>query len=196
MKDSDIIENIKNKINLNKCLNRLYDNYYGSLERWIIQNSGQKADAEDVIQETMVSFIQIVQNEKFRGESSIKSFLYAIAKNIWFAKIKKQTADMKRAFLWNEDADEYVDEINNRILANENLKLISSVLENLGEVCSNILKKFYYEELSLIEILPFTNFENEQVLRNKKSKCMKALIEKLENNTSLKETIKQALKLN
>ena len=59
----------------------------------------------------------------------------------------------------------------------------------------SILNKFYYEDLSLKEILPFTDFENEQVLRNKKSKCMKALTEKLDQRPFMKESLYKALKI-
>ena len=34
----------------------------------------QGNDAADLIQETLVTFIDIVQQNKFRGESSVKSF--------------------------------------------------------------------------------------------------------------------------
>jgi RNA polymerase sigma factor (sigma-70 family) len=195
LKDLEIVENIEKNTNLNACIQSLYKDHYGLLENFVIKNGGRKEDGEDVVQETMVTFIQIIQEGKYRKEANLKSFLYAITKNIWFTKLKKLKAELQRGSIWIEKSAEYDDDINESIKKKESLGLIMSVLDNLGEVCSNILKRFYYEELSLIEILPFTNFENEQVLRNKKSKCMKTLMENLEKNTQLKSALNQALKL-
>jgi RNA polymerase sigma factor (sigma-70 family) len=195
LKDLEIIENIEKNKNLNACIQSLYKDYYLMLERLVLNHSGQKEDGEDVAQETMVTFIQIIQAGKYRKEANLKSFIYAIAKNIWFTKLKKQNAEIQRQNMWVENSDKFEEDINDNLKKKESLMLIMSVLDSLGEVCSNILKRFYYEELSLNEILPYTNFENEQVLRNKKSKCMKTLMENLEENLTLKTALKHALKL-
>ncbi|MCP9764694.1 RNA polymerase sigma factor [Lacihabitans soyangensis] len=194
-RENDIIEKIKNNIEINACLKYLYKEYYGFLERMVLNNSGSKEDAEDVIQEVFLAVLQIIQNDKFKGESSLKSFLYAVAKNIWLVKIKKQKAEHKRLNIWIEENPEFDADINDQIKKNEALELISDVLGSLGTVCKDILSRFYYENLSLKEILPFTEFENEQVLRNKKSKCMKALTEKLEQKPFMRESLYKALKI-
>lgn len=195
MSEKQIIDNISENLEMNACVRHLYKEYYGFLERMVMTNNGRKEDGEDVVQETMVAFVQLVQNGKYREEASLKSFLYAIAKNIWFVKLRKQKAENQRANIWIEDKSEFEEDINAQIKKNESISLILGVLDSLGEVCSKILKLFYYEDLSLKEILPQTNFENEQVLRNKKSKCMKSLMEGLESNFSLKEALNHALKL-
>ncbi len=194
-RENDIIEKIKNNIEINACLKYLYKEYYGFLERMVLNNSGSKEDAEDVIQEVFLAVLQIIQNDKFKGESSLKSFLYSVAKNIWLVKIKKQKAEHKRVNIWIEDNPEFDSDINDQIKKNEALELISDVLGSLGTVCKDILSRFYYENLSLKEILPFTEFDNEQVLRNKKSKCMKALNEKLEQKPFMRESLYKALKI-
>jgi RNA polymerase sigma factor (sigma-70 family) len=194
-RENDIIEKIKNNIEINACLKYLYKEHYGFLERMVLNNSGSKEDAEDVIQEVFLAVLQIIQNDKFKGESSLKSFLYAVAKNIWLVKIKKQKAEHRRVNIWIEENPEFDTDINDQIKKNEALELISDVLGSLGTVCKDILSRFYYENLSLKEILPFTEFDNEQVLRNKKSKCMKALTEKLEQKPLMKESLYKALKI-
>ncbi|MCP9768447.1 RNA polymerase sigma factor [Lacihabitans sp. LS3-19] len=194
-KENDVIEKIRKNIDINTCLKYLYKEFYSFLERMVLNNSGTREDAEDVIQETFLAVLQIIQNDKFKGESSLKSFLYSVAKNIWLVKIKKQNAERNRANIWIEDKPEFEADINEQIKKNEALELISNVLDSLGSVCKNILNKYYYENLSLKEILPFTDFENEQVLRNKKSKCMKTLTEKLEQHPKMKESLYKALKI-
>jgi RNA polymerase sigma factor (sigma-70 family) len=194
-KEKEILLKLKSNSELNTCLQYLYKEYFGFLEGMILNNSGSKEDAEDVIQETFVAFIQIIQNDKFKGESSLKSFLYAVAKNIWLGKLKKYKAEFKRANIWLESNPKFEEDIQEQLSKNEALSLISNVFSTLGSVCQVILQKFYYEELPLKEILAFTDFENEQVLRNKKAKCMKSLTEKLNQKTDLKESLYKALRI-
>ena len=189
----EIISNIKTNQNLNQSVKYLYEQYYGLLEKYVLKNSGSKEDAEDVIQETMVAFIDMVQREKYRGESEIGTFLYAIARNIWLGKIRKNSADNNRNELWANEIMGFESDITFQIEKQESLKVIENLFSSIGETCKKILTMFYYQEASMKEILLEVNFENEQVLRNKKSKCMKALTDKIEINPKLSEYLKKAL---
>jgi RNA polymerase sigma factor (sigma-70 family) len=60
------------------------------LENYVLNNNGSRDDAADVIQETIVAFIEIVEQGKFRGDSSIKSFLFAITRNVWLTELRKK----------------------------------------------------------------------------------------------------------
>lgn len=189
----ELVSNIKNVQKLNQTVQYLYKQYYGLLEKYVCNNSGSKEDAEDVIQETMVAFIDMVQREKFRGESEIGTFLYAIARNIWLGKIRKNNADNNRNELWASEIISYEADISDQIEKQESLKVIENLFSSIGDTCKKILTMFYYQEASMKEILLEVNFENEQVLRNKKSKCMKALTEKIEINPKLSAYLKKAL---
>ncbi len=66
-----------------------------------------------------------------------------------------------------------------------------NVFEMLGTSCKKILTLFYYENLSMKEIVEQTDYDNEQVIRNKKHKCLKALTTLVKRNTSIIETLKE-----
>ena len=67
------------------------------------------------------------------------------------------------------------------------------VMDELGETCKKILLLYYYENQSMKEILTSLNYENEQVVRNKKYKCLKRLEELLASNKSLYHQLKNLL---
>jgi DNA-directed RNA polymerase specialized sigma subunit len=67
------------------------------------------------------------------------------------------------------------------------------VVEQLGDTCKKILVMFYYENLSMKEILSSLEYENEQVVRNKKYKCLKQLEQMITSNPSLTQTLKNIL---
>lgn len=67
------------------------------------------------------------------------------------------------------------------------------VVGELGETCRKILLLFYYENMSMKEILDVTDYETEQVVRNKKYKCLKQLEQMIMEKPFLKETLKNLL---
>jgi DNA-directed RNA polymerase specialized sigma subunit len=79
------------------------------------------------------------------------------------------------------------------ISGRESRKQIMEIVERLGETCKEILLAVYYENLSMKDILSRLDFENEQVVRNKKYKCLKQLERMLIENPSIASTLKSAL---
>ena len=68
-----------------------------------------------------------------------------------------------------------------------------TLFEKLGEKCNQILTYFYYNNYSMKEILERMDYGNEQVLRNKKYKCLKTLINLVNSSPAIKENLKTAL---
>ncbi len=74
--DLELIAAIKTGNDIDSAVGFIYQNHYRSLENYVLTNSGNEMDAEDVIQEVLVVFIDIIQTDKYRSEASVRSFLY------------------------------------------------------------------------------------------------------------------------
>ena len=94
--NKDLILAIKSGKNIDEAISFIYKTYYGLLENIVLSNHGNKADAEDVIQEVLVVFIEMVTKDKYRAEASIKSFLYTLTRNLWISEIRKRSSAQKR----------------------------------------------------------------------------------------------------
>ncbi len=68
---------------LNSIIHQLYNGYGGVVIAYIINNGGSQQDGEDVFQETLIAFIDLVKSGKFRGEASLQTAFVSIARNIW-----------------------------------------------------------------------------------------------------------------
>jgi DNA-directed RNA polymerase specialized sigma subunit len=68
------------------------------------------------------------------------------------------------------------------------------MLDKLGESCRKILMLFYYENLPMKEIVQHLHYENEQVVRNKKYKCLKELTEMVKANPLIAGQINELIK--
>lgn len=191
--NDDLILAIKSGENIDEAIGFIYKNYYGLLENIVLSNNGTKADAEDIIQEVLVVFIEMVNKDKYRAEASVKSFLYTLTRNLWISEIRKRSSAYKRNTTFEESRELIEGDISNYLVYHESQKLIMTLFEKLGEKCNQILTYFYYNNYSMKEILERMDYGNEQVLRNKKYKCLKTLINLVNSSPAIKENLKTAL---
>ena len=75
----------------------------------------------------------------------------------------------------------------------EGRQQVNDLIERLGDACKKILIMFYYEEIPVRDMLDKLDYENEQVIRNKKYKCMKQLEDMIAGDPVLRQTLKSLL---
>lgn len=182
------------QVNINEPVQELYKNYYESVTYYLQSLGGNEEDAADVFQESVLIFIEQVRADRFRGESTINTYLTGIARNVMLNEIRSKSRRSAREVQYvTKESEEPADEIHHRMFSRENSNRLTQMFESVGDPCKKILRGFYFEDLSMKELLQYTNYENEQVLRNKKSKCMKFLKDIILSNKELNETLKTYL---
>src|SRR3984957_17867223 len=165
--DSDLVEAILEKDLLEQAILQLYQDHAEITSSFIIGKGGTEQDADDIFQETIVSFIECVQKGKFRQESGIRTFLISISKNLWYNEIRRRQRAGNRERLFEADRDQEDSGVQEIIQDRELKKQLNQLLQDLGDSCRKILELFYYENLSMKEIVLHLHYENEQVVRNK-----------------------------
>jgi RNA polymerase sigma factor (sigma-70 family) len=185
---ADIAEQLKQE-DINGPVQFLYQNYYEGVAAMIYSKGGNEEDVADIFQETVLTLVDKVKSNQFRGESSIKTFMIAVAKNLWLHELRTRGRRNKRELNYMVGADTE-EQMPDRRFNRANTDTMKQIFEGVGEVCTQILTGYYYDNLSMRELLKKFNYENEQVLRNRKSKCMKKLKELLSTNIPLLEQFK------
>jgi RNA polymerase sigma factor (sigma-70 family) len=181
--DSELVKAIQEKDMLEPAILQLYKDHAEITRSFIKGKGGTEQDADDIFQETVVSFIDAVQKLKFRQESGIRTFLISISKNLWYNEIRRRQRAGNRERLFEEERDQEDSGVSEIIRDRELKKQLNQLLQDLGDSCRKILELFYYENLSMKEIVLHLHYENEQVVRNKKYKCLQQLTEKMKSNT-------------
>lgn len=187
--DAFIIEGLK-QVDINEPLRMLYNNYCNDVIRYICNNNGSAEDGADIFQEAILEFVDIVKKDNFLGKSSIKTFLFAISKNLWRQELRSRDRRNKREKLFNGNEQIQLPEADERWFNKDRQKAMDKIYGEIGDVCRNILQGFYYEELSMKDLLKKFNYENEQVLRNRKSLCLKKIKNALQQDTALSSIFK------
>ncbi|HZK64979.1 MAG TPA: sigma-70 family RNA polymerase sigma factor [Puia sp.] len=180
--DSTLVEAIKNKKNLNEAVLQLYQEHAAVARSFIMGRGGSEQDADDIFQETVISFIDTVQKGKFRFDSGIRTFLISISKNLWLNELRKRQRSDNREKIFETSREQEDAGVSEAIGDRELKQQLQKMLDGLGESCRKILILFYYENLPMKEIVSHLHYENEQVVRNKKYKCLQQLTEMLKEN--------------
>ncbi len=192
--ETNLIAGLK-QADINRPVQELYKNHFESVTYYLQSLGGNQEDAADVFQESILIFIEQVRADKFRGESSVNTYLTGIARNVMLNEIRSKTRrNVREEQYAAAENEEPVDEVLHRMFSKENSTRLARLFDAVGDSCKKILKGFYFDDLSMRELLQYTKYENEQVLRNKKSKCMKFLKDLISSSKELNETLKSYLK--
>ena len=66
----------------------VYREYFDPVYRYALSLSGDAHAAEEITQETFFKAMRAL--DRFRGESSLKSWLFSIARNAWISELRRK----------------------------------------------------------------------------------------------------------
>src|SRR3954468_6227274 len=151
--DAELLAAIRTRDELNNAIYFIYQQYSQTIQAFILANGGMPADAEDIFQETVVTFIDSVKKDKFRGEASVKTFLTAIARHLWLNELKKRERSEMREKVFENNRDMTELDVSQHMANREVKQQFLEVLGKLGESCKKLLTLFYYENMSMKDIV-------------------------------------------
>jgi len=166
--DTILLDKLKTEDNTSFEL--LYKFYFPSIASFVKKNSGTNEDAEDIFQEAVVVLLTKVRRKDFILTSSMNTYLYGIAKNIWFKRLRSHT------YLTLDDHEISYDETEIFLakLDDEKSKevLIHGWLSKISKNCQWILKAIYFYEESMEGLIKKMGWKNKHSASNQKYKCI------------------------
>lgn len=169
MEESLLIKNLKlNKENAYVDLMNLYGDRLLKTSYLILKD---EKEAEDVVQET---FIRVFNNiKKFRGDSSLYTWIYRVSQNIIKDRIKKKIDNIPYEDIPHIHTTEEI------IIKYMDRDLLRAGIDKLGYIYKQVIVLFYFEDLSIREISEILE-EKEGTVKSKLSRGRKLLKESLE----------------
>lgn len=167
----------------------LFNKYNVALRRFISNRSSGEVFAklpDDIIWETIEAFVLNVKKDKFQfGDASLETYLISICKNLWFRNISSENSRKERQYKYLND-DEVSEDVSQILIDNQNWEIYVNIVGQAGKNCRRILDMRLVDGLSMQEIskqlIEEGVFENDQTVRNTKSKCLKKIFELLKIN--------------
>ncbi|HEY9256496.1 sigma-70 family RNA polymerase sigma factor, partial [Chitinophaga sp.] len=161
---------------------RLYHHYYASIATYITHHFGTAADAEDIFQETMIVFLQKIRQPEFILSSSLKTYLFAIARNLWLKKLR----DNKLVPV--EDLEKYCSD--NEALTFElqpptdKAERMMTWLTKISANCQRILKALFFYKEPMGSLMKKMGWKNKHTAANQQYKCIQQ-VKKEKNNAPM-----------
>jgi RNA polymerase sigma factor (sigma-70 family) len=178
------------ELRINRALRILYKRHYPLALNIIKRKGGTENETADIYQESIIAFYESVRSNKFRGDAKISTWLHSTISNKWSVEIRKtkrfktdRIEDSTKQFQ-NEKEEGYRD-------TSELMNLVWNTLELIDEKCKEVLIDYYYNRLSMKDIMTKMGFKSEQVAKNKRYRCKEKLDEIISERPGLKKQLNQ-----
>ncbi|MCG8388784.1 MAG: sigma-70 family RNA polymerase sigma factor [Cytophagales bacterium] len=159
-----------NKSSYEEMFIELYQEAFPPVAAFVSKHGGSLDDAKDVFHEALILYY-----EKSRTQILVKSrqsYLYGIARYLWFQKYR-QSSLLEQA---QDLAHEHVEDSSSSHVSTEKLLLF---LEQAGQKCMEILKAFYYDRLSMDVLSSKFGFRGKRSATVQKYKCLEKVREEV-----------------
>jgi RNA polymerase sigma factor (sigma-70 family) len=121
-------------------IRNIYSAYQDKIVRYVVDNSGNVAEGEDIFQEAIIIIFKQVREQKLQLTVPFYTYLYAVAKKLWLKKLRKN----KQTIVTFPDELEYIDEhhLDQIILEEERYRLYRSKFRLLSDQCQQLMRLF------------------------------------------------------
>ena len=162
-------------------IKNLYTNNRTKIFSMILKNNGTYDDASDILQEGVITVWNNYKADKISYlYCTLDTYLYAVCRNKWLNELRRRGKSSLK--LINEAISEQTpneSEVDFLIENEDKIKVIEKEIFSLGETCQKVLKLFYYENRSMVEIATETGLSGENAAKTKKYKCLQQLKKKV-----------------
>lgn len=179
---SEIIADLKGENN--SAFGELYTRYFRMVHRFVTNNSGRAGDAEDVFQDTMLVLVEKLRQDNFQLTACIKTYIMAIAKNIWFKRLRTSSREIELTELYDT---KFFEEINEAIEQERSYKdKLNNYIHQITEHCKGLIHDLFFKEKTIEQIQEEYGYSTIHNAQNQKYKCVEQ-IRKVKEKEEAKE---------
>ncbi|HYG50176.1 MAG TPA: sigma-70 family RNA polymerase sigma factor [Flavobacteriales bacterium] len=150
---------------------KIYKENFQLVLKLVLSNHGDEEDARDIYQETFIVFYEKLKQDDFKLTCAIPTYLYSVARNLWYKRLRKLQYDGVLKLKETMDAEDVEEDVEAHVTREGFMTSIERSLEQLGDPCCSILKDFFYNKLSMDEIALKFGYTNSDNAKNQKYKC-------------------------
>jgi len=168
----------------NQSLEKIYNEYRSSFLQFAKKYDIDHASLIDIYQDAFIALREHAINGKLENiKSSVKTYLFSIGKYMIYDHLRMQ----KKTVSIENSGFKDISDTENPILEYPQLtpqqQLLQRHFKTLGKRCQEMLTLFYYRGLTIEEITENLGYENKNVVKSQKSRCLKSLKELIKSPT-------------
>lgn len=172
MEDQEIIQLIRDG-KREKPIRFLYQEF-PKIQQLVIKEGLTKEIAEEIFQNSLLLFIEKVENPAFVLSSKASTYLYGLNRFL----TKNETRNRRKTVHveWNEINDFDDSKLNYDFEKEAKLNRVEMILTQVSEKCQRIFKLFYFEKRSMTDIAKQLNYSSTNSAKTQKYKCIEQAI--------------------
>jgi len=177
MNDKQLISQLKQRDR--NALKDVYREYKTEFFRFAFRYSQDDILLEDIFQDAIIAVYENALAGKLDNlKSTLKTYLFSTGKFMLFKKFRdKKEFSTDESYLFDNYEQAVMEDVFEDEGPDERQRLLAAHFKKLGDKCREILEMFYLEGLKLDEIVTVQGYENKNVAKSQKSRCLKTLKE-------------------
>jgi RNA polymerase sigma factor (sigma-70 family) len=172
--------------NDSRVLSQLYEKFSHKIVAYVRNNNGNTDDAQDIIQETLVTIYHQAKEKNFILTCPFDAYFYLLCKRRWLNELKKRGNN--RVTILEDEAsikDEHEQQVEETEIFEQQSQLFESKFKELGAKCQELLKATFKIK-SMEEVAEFLGVTYGYA-RKKKSQCMGKLTQLVKNSNEFQQ---------
>jgi len=151
---------------------------------FVKRHGGSTIEAEDILMEGMTELVFNIKKDKYRGTGNVDAYLFQICRLLWYQKYRSGKIERSRESIQDVNISQSA-----VIEFSDKENILDHVLNQIGSACKQVLM-LWSQSYNMTEIQSKMGYGSPQVAMNKKSKCVKKMIDLVNRNPSLKQLLK------
>lgn len=169
--DNTLLEKLKAEDNASFQV--LYKFYFPPVSSYVRKNMGNTSDAEDIFQEAIIVLLEKVRHPDFVLTSSLKTYVYSIAKNLWLKRLRDNKLITVNEFeKYQHESETFSIEL---VTEKTKAEKVNSWITKITINCQRILKAIFYYRESMDSVMEKMKWKNKHVAANQQYKCIQQL---------------------
>lgn len=167
--------------NDSRVLSKIYEKYSHKITAYVRNNNGNYDDAQDIIQETLVTIYHQAKEKGFILTCPFDAYFYLLCKRRWLNELKKR-GNKRVTIIENETSitEEQEQQVEETEIFEQQNQLFESKFKELGNKCQELLKASFKIK-SMEKVAEFLGVTYGYA-RKKKSQCMGKLTQLVKNS--------------
>jgi len=154
----------------------LYKTYSPMIAGYIRKNSGTEEDVAEMIQVVILELWVAVRDGRYEEEGKLGQYIYQLTSNAWRDELRKRRNRPQQSLsdsdLQIEDDSE--ENLASAIVKDRYLNAVHEGMNQLGEVCRDIIQMYHLQKIRLQEIAERMEYDYDN-LRKRIFDCRKKL---------------------
>ncbi len=176
MTDEQLIAQLKKRDH--NALKTVYLDYKTEFLKFMSRYNVDNDALEDIFQDALIVLYENAQTGKLDAlKSTVKTYLFGTGKFMLFKYFRdgKKEVPTEETYLFDQYEQAVIEDVYEDEGVNDYQAKLVANFKKLGDKCREILELFYLQGMKLDEITQTQGYENKDVAKSQKSRCLKSL---------------------